>query len=425
MLIIIIMAFVSIDTEAQQRPKKPFEPSAFSTDIRLGYMAGKIELTDHALLNLENYLVDGHFFSLLRSVRAENAPGQVKYYQEIFYEAEDSTDVPTLRGQGVCFTESYGDSLAYNKFSGAAGVAQFMKSTGARYGLPITYKIVLRKNSEGRFYKQRVIDKDYRYDPEKSILAACQYLSDMANICGPGPKDAVALDFASAGYHMGEGNLFQVIGLAVAQLEGGEAPKINSRNASYYIEEYGLSWSKIYFMAMPGTPLYRKLFSLKDQSATYLFRVKSAEKLLVLNEREYARVYEATRDGILDSIERVPALFISWYSADSSRFAEYADPTEAQGFIILLNGLFRKVAGGNFQPMEIREITGPFIKVDFFKEPEAKTYFEFMLKRLYGFGFLSYLKMKDHYLIAAPPDEATRKMLSLAWDEAQEYMSRK
>lgn len=244
-IIFIILAFVSIDSEAQKKHRAPFEPSALRQDVRLGYLANKFQLTDSVLEILENYRINGYFFALLRDTGARTAPTRIAQYEKEFQKAEDSTKVEKERLGGHCFVESYGDTAAHNKQSGADGPQQFIRSTGRGYNLV------------GKGF-------DYRRDPERSFCAAGQYLADMSYMFGSGPSDSVALDFASAGYHMGDPNLRSVIGYSIQQITGAKSPpRVTSGNAWNYIKRHSLTWRRIYFLARPGTALYRKFFRSK------------------------------------------------------------------------------------------------------------------------------------------------------------------
>ena len=122
---------------------------------------------------------------------------------------------------------------------------------------------------------------DERYDPAKSIDAAARYLVF-------GEKQLGRPDLAAASYHMGVGNLQNVIAAYVR-------PRPLTGSTPRTVEKYGITYARLYFDSSPvrNPQAYRRLASLGDDSRHYLFKLDAADSILRLH---------AADSGLLDRI---------------------------------------------------------------------------------------------------------------------------
>ena len=149
---------------------------------------------------------------------------------------------------------------------------------------------------------------DERYDPAKSIDGAARYLSFAQRKLG-------RPDLAAASYHMGVGNLQDVIAAYVRpQPLTGSTPKTVAR--------YGITYARLYFDSTPlhNAAAYRKLAVLGDDSRHYLFKLDAADEIMKLY---------AAKSGLLD---RIAALQTAKASGENllrppDRFPPFKDGT--------------------------------------------------------------------------------------------------
>jgi hypothetical protein len=122
---------------------------------------------------------------------------------------------------------------------------------------------------------------DERFDPEKAIDAAARYLAIAQRRFG-------RADLAAVSYHMGIGNLQQIIRAYVSP-----RPPRSSDKAT--VAAYGITYPRLYFDSSPqrnpGT--YRKLAALGDDSRHYFFKLLAADDVLHLyrsNQKKLERI---------------------------------------------------------------------------------------------------------------------------------------
>ncbi len=149
-----------------------------------------------------------------------NLMGRAKYYFPMFEEHLDKYDIP-IEIKYLAIVESALKPRAKSRV-GAAGLWQFMYSTGTMYNLKVSSYV------------------DERFDPIKSTEAACKYLSNLYRIFND-------WDLALAAYNSGPGNVNKAI-----RRSGGNKNYWNIRHylpretagylpafyATYYIFEY-------------------------------------------------------------------------------------------------------------------------------------------------------------------------------------------
>ena len=112
---------------------------------------------------------------------------------------------------------------------------------------------------------------DERYDPAKSIDGAARYLVFAEKQLG-------RPDLAAASYHMGVGNLQNVIAAYVR-------PRPLTGSTPRTVRKYDITYARLYFDSSPvrNPQAYRKLASLGDDSRHYLFKLDAADSVMRLH----------------------------------------------------------------------------------------------------------------------------------------------
>jgi hypothetical protein len=167
--------------------------------------------------------------------------------------------------EGIVFLESAGraDARASNDLEGAVGLTQILAETGQNLlGMRVdvqaserlTRGIARGRRVAARERERRLVDE--RFDPVKSLAATVRYLNiAKGELAG---RD----DLAVAGYHMGIGNLQT----ALARFERGT----------------DIPYAELYFGATPlsAPRTHAFLSGLGDDSSTYLWRVRAAQRIM-------------------------------------------------------------------------------------------------------------------------------------------------
>jgi Transglycosylase SLT domain len=127
--------------------------------------------------------------------------------------------------------------------------------------------------------RRRAVDE--RYDPTRALNGAARYLAFADRRFG-------REDLALASYHMGIGNLENVI-------EAYVAPARPERTTRATVEEFDLSYARLLYDSAPteNTRTYALLAGFGDDSRSYLFRVEAAREIMRLhrqNPGELARL---------------------------------------------------------------------------------------------------------------------------------------
>ena len=196
--------------------------------------------------------------------------------------------------EAIVLLESAGrpDAAADPELEGAVGLTQILASTGqgllamrvdTERSRVLTAKIA-QARFRGRPRRVRRLEAarrraDQRFDPREALEATARYLTFAR-------RQLRREDLAIVSYHMGVGNLTQVI----ADFGEGASP----------------SYVRLYFDSAPNrhAAAYRRLASLGDDSSTYFWRVLAARGIM----REYRRDPEA--------LSRTAALHTSKASAE-------------------------------------------------------------------------------------------------------------
>ena len=200
--------------------------------------------------------------------------------------AANGTDPDLL--EAIVLLESAGDpdARAGDDVESASGLAQILSGTavdllGMHVDVEASRRLTARIRRAAAAGNARRVDRlrrarrrvDDRFDPPKALAGAARYLALARKRFG---RD----DFAVASYHMGIGNLESVL------------------------RDFGgaQSYTELYFDSTPlrHAQAYRRLSSLGDDSATYLWRVLAARDVMRLhrtNPAELERLWELEQRG--------------------------------------------------------------------------------------------------------------------------------
>jgi hypothetical protein len=186
--------------------------------------------------------------------------------------------------EAIVFLESGGrsDAMAEGDPAGAAGVTQILPETG-RDLLGLRIDVVASRRLTARIAAARKLHQasllvqlegqrrriDQRFDPAAALAATGRYLAFAL------PKFGRS-DFAVVSYHMGVGNLADVI-----RAYAGPSEK---RLAVRVVDERKLAYAQVYFDSTPfhHPGAYRLLTALGDNSDTYYWRVLAARDIMAL-----------------------------------------------------------------------------------------------------------------------------------------------
>ncbi|MDQ6915481.1 MAG: hypothetical protein M3155_06680, partial [Actinomycetota bacterium] len=224
--------------------------------------------------------------------------------------------------EAMVFLESGGQAgaIAGGDPAGAVGVAQILPETGRNLlglhvDLAASRRLTRRIADARRRHDAAAVATlererrrvDQRFDPQRSVAAMGRYLAFAR------PKFAGRSDFAVVSYHMGVGNLADVVRAYAGPQE--------KRLAVRVIRGGRLTYAQVYFDSGPfrHRTAYRRLQSLGDDSSTYYWRVLAAREVMGLARRDPARLRRQaaleTRYGSAEAVIRPPA-----------RTAVFADP---------------------------------------------------------------------------------------------------
>jgi len=220
--------------------------------------------------------------------------------------ARNHLDADTL--EALVLLESAGrpDARASNDLTGAVGLTQILAQTAT--GL-LHLKVDLARSAQltreierGHRVAARTAERrraDERFDPRKALEATGRYLVFARSRLG-GRED-----LAIASYHMGVGNLQDVL----ARYGGGIVP-----------------YAQLYFDSSPlhDASTWAKLASLGDDSATYLWRIGAAREIMRLYRRDRGQLAR-----LQDLHARAPSSELVLHPPD--RTPEYATPHAARG----------------------------------------------------------------------------------------------
>ncbi len=194
---------------------------------------------------------------------------RVATYRGVIDAATQGTGIDPNIVEALVFVESAGrpDVVAGRDPSSAAGLTQILSDTG-RSLLGMHIDLVRSKQlltaigsasspAQLRRLLARLAKVDDRFDPRKSVAATVRYLKTAEQKFG-------RQDLAVVSYHMGIGNLQQVL----SDYDGG----------------HPVSYAQLYFDSAPdrNSRVFRLLAGFGDQSSLYFWRVLGAAQIMRL-----------------------------------------------------------------------------------------------------------------------------------------------
>jgi hypothetical protein len=209
---------------------------------------------------------------------------RVERFRALIETAAAGGPVPADMLEALVFLESAGrpEVIAGDDPAGAAGLTQILAETGRDLlGMPVDLAAsrtltraidaaLARGNSRRaallRARRRRV---DTRFDPRQALAGAVRYLSLAKAHFGRS-------DLAVVSYHMGMGNLEQVLRAYV----GGS----NAAPIATLVRQHHLSWVEVYFNSSPirHAAAWRLLNQFSDDSQTYYWRILAALQIIQL-----------------------------------------------------------------------------------------------------------------------------------------------
>jgi Transglycosylase SLT domain len=245
---------------------------------------------------------------------------RVAHWRPQIEDAAQASGVDADLIEGMVLLESAGrpDARASDDLEGAVGLTQILAQTatdllGMQVDVDGSERLIRRlgrargPNQAARI-RARLVTVDERFDPDKALAATGRYLKLAKDEFG-------REDLAVVSYHMGIGNLQQVLG-------------------AYGDDE--ASYAQLYFDASPDREprAYRLLAGLGDDSKTYYWRV--------LASREVMRFYRGDRARL----ERLAALQTA---ADSGELVLHP-PNRTESFGSQ-EDIDRALGGGELRPV--------------------------------------------------------------------------
>ena len=186
--------------------------------------------------------------------------------------------------EAIVFLESGGrsDAIAGGDPAAAAGLTQILPQTGRvllgmRIDLSASRRLTTQIAAARKLHQASLIVRlerqrrriDQRFDPAAALAATGRYLAYAL------PKFGRS-DFAVASYHMGVGNLADVIRAYAGPTE--------KRLAGHVVAERKLTYAQLYFDSTPfhHPGSYRLLTAFGDNSDTYYWRILAARGIMAL-----------------------------------------------------------------------------------------------------------------------------------------------
>ena len=209
--------------------------------------------------------------------------------------------------EAMVFLESAGRSqvTADGTPNSASGLAQIIPSTassllGMRVDLPasvaLTRKIGKALEREKPKEAERLVAQrqavDERFDPQRALEGAARYLEVATDRFG-------SEELAVVSYHMGIGNLENVIGAYVGSKQGPTAR---------IVAENDIDYARLFFDSSPQNhrDAYELLAGFGDDSSLYLWRVLASKRIIETYRRDRRALEEqidlATQKATLEEI---------------------------------------------------------------------------------------------------------------------------
>lgn len=320
-------------------------------------------------------------------------------------------DADTL--EAIVFLESAGrpDVVAGGDLEGAVGLTQILASTatallGMRVDLARSRDLTERIAEAPTLTEVRRLERarrraDERFDPVRSIAAAARYLA-------LGEKEFDRPDLAVATYHMGMGNLKNILERYAAQ--GGDEDS---------------SYTRLYFDIAPQRKprAYALLSSLGDDSSNYLWRVLAAQEIMRLardNPAKLGRLAALDQDGGAGARRLFPGgapedrtgarkapvygpeIGLRFTGGAKSEFA----PDPATLAVLLYIGVGTRSISGQ-RPLTVTSAHGVRLEVSRrYRSERQALAFQFMLDRLQAWNLIAWARGGRTLAIAVSPEAA-------------------
>ncbi|HWT91987.1 MAG TPA: transglycosylase SLT domain-containing protein [Solirubrobacteraceae bacterium] len=266
---------------------------------------------------------------------------RVARYRALIEDAarEAGLDADTI--EGIVLLESAGrpDAQASNDPAGAVGLTQILAETGQNLldmqidtarSKRLTRQIgrAERRGQAARVERLKAQRRrvDERYDPPKALKATARYLTFAKGELGG--RD----DLAVASYHMGVGNLQNVLRDFGADPDDGDTP-----------------YAEVFFDSSPlrHKKAWSRLASLGDDSSTYLWRVLAAKDIM----RRYREDPRALGQRAVLMTRKNSAEEVLQPEADTAVFEE---PSAIEA----------AVDAGQLTPLQTRELRAAGVRID-------------------------------------------------------------
>ncbi|MFZ2149994.1 MAG: transglycosylase SLT domain-containing protein [Minisyncoccia bacterium] len=265
------------------------KPSFFVPKHQLSVGVGRENMSETALSERTERVVEEQKFGILRSPVAVQCAERINALQPIFREAARESGFSQTMLQGMAWIESCGDPRAKSP-TGPRGVMQFTEGTGVDAGL-VNKEVRKKKVPKGWKYKGKgkkrrkvatgwrtvsytVVVKDDRLNAKKSIFAAAHYLKRLE-------ADLGGEDLAVFAFHCGRGCVKEMVSLGKKAF--GEP----------------VTMPRLFFLNHPSfnSKIYHKIryHMGRDWSPTYWFRVVAAAELFDLYQTEPAKFKKLAR----------------------------------------------------------------------------------------------------------------------------------
>ncbi len=212
------------------------------------------------------------------------AAARTAAFRPLIERATAGTGIDPNIVEAIVMLESGGrpDVIAGSDPADAAGLTQILAGTATDFlGMHVdlarsrllTARIAAAQNRGDRAASARLLAQrrriDARFDPAQALAGTVRYLSTARATLG---RD----DLAVVSYHMGIGNLENVLRSFAGAAAGAPIRDVVSRN--------GLTWPEVYFDSSPlEHPAAEQLLAgFGDDSQTYYWRVLAAEQIMRL-----------------------------------------------------------------------------------------------------------------------------------------------
>ncbi len=289
------------------------------------------EITPAVLDARTSRMIQSQTFVIMRDPQAKAGAERITgpRLTPIFRRAATASGLPPSLISAIAYLESWGDAHAESP-AGPKGIMQFSEATARAAGLRVVRvtrfkiiterKLVARKTGPPvrRTIRHRipytVTVRDDRFNPERAVPAAANYLSRMEIKFG-------GRDWAVFAYHCGEGCVAELLPLAQAALGGKQHPTV----------------AAMFFAANPA--LHRDLYDAiqrhmqRDYSPTYWFRVQRAEQLLELYRTDpaaFGELVDQYRNPI-NAQHRANDRLVVWLKTEDVFYKSLDDLKQASG----------------------------------------------------------------------------------------------